>query len=80
MLQQSLLLFALAIVFQKGIKVTFEHFGWISPDENPDNKQTYANFVYAGSQLIVRDQGSLNGVYVRISGTSELVNGSMVQA
>lgn len=24
------------IVFQKGIKVTFEHFGWISPDENPD--------------------------------------------
>jgi hypothetical protein len=26
------------IVFQKGIKVTFEHFGWISPDENKDNK------------------------------------------
>ena len=26
------------IVFQKGIKVTFEHFGWISPDENPDHK------------------------------------------
>lgn len=26
------------IVFQKGIKVTFEHFGWISPDENPDYK------------------------------------------
>ena len=24
------------IVFNKGIKVTFEHFGWISPDENPD--------------------------------------------
>lgn len=24
------------IVFQKGIKVAFEHFGWISPDENPD--------------------------------------------
>ncbi|MFN8219378.1 MAG: glycoside hydrolase family 172 protein [Fimbriimonadales bacterium] len=23
------------IVFQKGIKVTIEHFGWISPDENP---------------------------------------------
>ena len=22
------------IVFQKGIKVTFEHFGWMSPDEN----------------------------------------------
>ncbi len=26
------------IVFQKGIKVTFEHFGWISPDENPEHK------------------------------------------
>jgi hypothetical protein len=26
------------IVFQKGIKVTFEHWGWISPDENKDNK------------------------------------------
>jgi hypothetical protein len=26
------------IVFNKGIKVTFEHFGWISSDENPDRK------------------------------------------
>lgn len=26
------------MVFEKGIKVTFEHFGWISPDENPDGK------------------------------------------
>lgn len=26
------------IVFQKGIKVAIEHFGWISPDENKDNK------------------------------------------
>jgi hypothetical protein len=26
------------IVFNKGIKVTFEHFGWISPDENPQHK------------------------------------------
>ncbi|MBS1721973.1 MAG: DUF2961 domain-containing protein [Armatimonadetes bacterium] len=25
-------------VFQKGIKVTIEHFGWISPDENPLGK------------------------------------------
>jgi hypothetical protein len=24
------------IVFERGIKVTFEHFGWISPDENPE--------------------------------------------
>lgn len=26
------------IVFEKGLKVTIEHFGWISPDENPDYK------------------------------------------
>jgi len=26
------------IVFSKGIRVTFEHYGWISPDENPDYK------------------------------------------
>lgn len=26
------------IVFQKGIKVAFEHFGWISSDENPEGK------------------------------------------
>ena len=25
------------IVFSKGIRVTFEHYGWISPDENPKN-------------------------------------------
>lgn len=26
------------IVFRKGIKVTFEHYGWLSPDENPNYK------------------------------------------
>ncbi len=26
------------LVFNKGIKVTFEHFGWMSPDENPQFK------------------------------------------
>jgi hypothetical protein len=26
------------LVFNTGIKVTFEHFGWISPDENPDRR------------------------------------------
>lgn len=26
------------IVFQKGIRITLEHFGWISPDENPENR------------------------------------------
>jgi len=27
------------IVFSKGIKVTFEHYGWMSADENPDYKE-----------------------------------------
>ena len=31
------------IVFNKGIKVTFEHFGWISSDENADRKTTSWN-------------------------------------
>jgi len=26
------------IVFEQGIKVSFEHYGWMSPDENPDYK------------------------------------------
>jgi len=31
------------LVFNTGIKVTFEHFGWISPDENPNHKSTSWN-------------------------------------
>ncbi len=31
------------LVFSTGIKVTFEHFGWISPDENPQYKSTSWN-------------------------------------
>jgi D-arabinan exo alpha-(1,3)/(1,5)-arabinofuranosidase (non-reducing end) len=31
------------IVFNTGIKVTIEHFGWTSPDENPDGKSTSWN-------------------------------------
>ena len=31
------------IVFESGIKVTFEHFGWISPDENPEYRSTSWN-------------------------------------
>ena len=31
------------LVFNTGIKVTIEHFGWISPDENPDFKSTSWN-------------------------------------
>ena len=31
------------LVFNSGIKVTIEHFGWISPDENLDHKSTSWN-------------------------------------
>jgi len=31
------------IVFRKGIRVTLEHFGWISPDENPEFKSSSWN-------------------------------------
>lgn len=31
------------LVFNTGIKVTLEHFGWISPDENPNYKSTSWN-------------------------------------
>lgn len=31
------------VVFNKGIRVTFEHFGWIAPDENPNYKATSWN-------------------------------------
>ena len=31
------------LVFQRGIKVTLEHFGWIAPDENPNYKATSWN-------------------------------------
>lgn len=31
------------IVFNQGIKVTLEHFGWISPDESPRHKSTSWN-------------------------------------
>jgi pSer/pThr/pTyr-binding forkhead associated (FHA) protein/RNA polymerase subunit RPABC4/transcription elongation factor Spt4 len=50
----------------------------ISFPDDPFLSPIHANFVYAGSRLAVRDQGSLNGIYVRISGTTELMNGSMV--
>jgi pSer/pThr/pTyr-binding forkhead associated (FHA) protein/RNA polymerase subunit RPABC4/transcription elongation factor Spt4 len=50
----------------------------ISFPDDPFLSPIHANFAYANHQLVVRDQGSLNGIYVRISGTSELATGSMV--
>jgi pSer/pThr/pTyr-binding forkhead associated (FHA) protein/RNA polymerase subunit RPABC4/transcription elongation factor Spt4 len=39
---------------------------------------THANFIYSQNQLVVRDEGSLNGVFVRISEGTELAGGSTV--
>lgn len=50
----------------------------ISFPDDPFLSPIHANFVYADNQLVVRDQGSLNGVYVRISTAIELRNGSTV--
>jgi len=50
----------------------------ISFPDDPFLSPEHANFIYAHNQLIVRDEGSLNGVYVRISGTSELVPGGTI--
>lgn len=44
----------------------------ISFPDDPFLSPKHANFIYLDSQLVVRDEESLNGVFVRISGTSEL--------
>jgi pSer/pThr/pTyr-binding forkhead associated (FHA) protein/RNA polymerase subunit RPABC4/transcription elongation factor Spt4 len=50
----------------------------ISFPDDPFLSPIHANFLYANNHLVVRDQGSLNGVYVRISGITEIVKGSTV--
>ena len=39
---------------------------------------THANFRYANNQLVVRDEGSLNGVFVRITGTVKVEAGTTI--
>ena len=51
------------------------------PISFPDDRflsPTHANFRYAKGQLVVRDEGSLNGVYVRISGSVEVEPGTTI--
>ncbi len=47
------------------------------PDD-PFLSPVHANFIYQNQTLTVRDEGSLNGVFVRINGNAELALGSMV--
>ena len=48
-------------------QIVFPEDTWLSP--------RHANFVYRGEKLVVRDEGSKNGVYVRIRGQSTVVPG-----
>lgn len=54
----------------------------ISFPEDPFLSPIHANFLYranaTSSDLVVRDEGSLNGVFVRISGTADLASGATI--
>jgi pSer/pThr/pTyr-binding forkhead associated (FHA) protein/RNA polymerase subunit RPABC4/transcription elongation factor Spt4 len=45
-------------------QILFPDDAWLSP--------THANFIYRGEKLVVRDEGSVNGVYVRVRGSVPL--------
>jgi pSer/pThr/pTyr-binding forkhead associated (FHA) protein len=50
-------------------QILFPEDEWLSP--------RHANFVYRGEKLVVRDEGSANGVYVRIRKSAPLSSGDM---
>ena len=50
----------------------------ISFPDDPFLSPMHANFRYANNQLVVRDEASLNGVYVRITGTVKVEPGTTV--
>lgn len=50
----------------------------ISFPDDPFLSPLHANFIYADKQLIVRDEKSLNGIYVRIAGKVDLGAGGTV--
>jgi len=45
-------------------------------EEDPFLSPTHANFFYRNNQLIVRDEGSVNGVYTRIHGSHDIELGA----
>jgi pSer/pThr/pTyr-binding forkhead associated (FHA) protein len=50
-------------------QIVFPDDAWLSP--------RHANFVYRGEKLVVRDEGSLNGVYLRVRGQVSLDPGDL---
>jgi len=51
----------------------------VFPDD-PFVSPKHANFFYRAQKLVVRDEDSLNGVYVRVRGQAELVSGDLFLA
>jgi pSer/pThr/pTyr-binding forkhead associated (FHA) protein len=51
----------------------------VFPDD-PFISPKHANFFYRDGRLVVRDEGSLNGVYLRVRGTVELAPGDQFLA
>jgi len=51
----------------------------VFPDD-PYVSPRHANLFYRAGKLVIRDEGSLNGVYVRVRGAVELQSGDMVLA
>jgi pSer/pThr/pTyr-binding forkhead associated (FHA) protein len=54
--------------------------GQLEFPDDPFISPAHANFFYVDSQLVVRDEGSLNGVYVRVRGAVEIAPGTMFMA
>lgn len=52
---------------RKDAQILFPEDNWLSP--------RHANFIYRGESLVVRDEGSQNGVYVRVRGSVPLAVG-----
>jgi pSer/pThr/pTyr-binding forkhead associated (FHA) protein len=54
--------------------------GQVEFPEDPFISARHANFFYRDGRLVVRDEGSLNGVFIRVHGEVELAPGDMFLA
>lgn len=54
--------------------------GQVEFPEDPFVSPKHANFFYRDNRLVVRDEGSLNGVYFRVRGAVEIGPGDMFMA
>lgn len=54
--------------------------GQLEFPNDPFVSPTHANFFYRDAKLTVRDEGSVNGVYVRVRGTVQVTLGDMIMA